>query len=120
MKNIEDKTTIGALQASLDRNSKQIRSDRARQIADTAKLRFRRKIEDMTMKLIEFQNNQDAILDMSPDNTHSIISATNFDADVFVTTTSKLAHDIFLTEQALNVLKIEYQRLFGEQPIINI
>lgn len=120
METTEQNTNKGALQASLDRNSKQIRSDRAKQIADTAKLRYRRKLEDMTMKLIEYRNNQEAVLDMSPDNTHSIISATNFDADKFVTASVEIAKSIDDLERAIAVLKIDYKRLFGELPVVNI
>lgn len=111
---------VGALQASLDRNSNKIRSDRAKTIADTARLKFRRKVEDIAMRLSELSANREALLDMSPDNAMSIINATNFNAEEFVNKMSDVAEQIFKTNMQLNILKEEYSRLFGEEVNVNI
>ena len=118
----KDKTTTeepkGALQQSLTRPGVKVRADRARQIASAAKLRYRRKLEDLHLSLREARDRQESIIDMSPDNSLSIISANEFDPNDFVSQNAELAKTIFQTEEAITVLSKDFERLFGEKPNI--
>lgn len=115
-----DKTNIGALQASLNRNSTKIRADRAKKIADTARVRYRRKLEDLELRLTELRDKQETIIDMSPDNSFSIVNANNFDPEEFVNENTKLAKEIYEITKHIEVYTDDYVRLFGETPNVNI
>lgn len=110
----------GALQASLTRPGSKIRADRARQIASSAKLRYRRKLEDLHLSLRESLDKQESIIDMSPDNSLSIINANDFDPNDFVDKNATLARHIHETREAIDVLQKDFERLFGETPNIAI
>lgn len=106
---------VGALQASLDRNSKQIRSDRAEQISQDTQLRFRRMIEDAILAIRNKERNRNSMLDLSPDSALSIISAKNYDPNAFVDDWVKLSLEIAKGEENLAVLKQQYKVLFGKE-----
>lgn len=110
----------GALQQSLDRNSKTIRKDRAQTISDTARLRYRRAIEDKHLSLRECKSQQDALIDMSPDNTMSIIRVADFDAEEFVKANADLARKIYDLSIVIEVMTADYKRLFGEDIVVAI
>ena len=63
---MEDIEVTGAFVASLKRNNKQIREDRATSIAEAAELRYKRTVEDLEMSLRRMKRDQDNMLDLSP------------------------------------------------------
>ena len=56
--------TKGAFLESLQRNNKQIRQDRAEAIAEDAELVFKRKVEDLEMKIKRMRRERDGMLDL--------------------------------------------------------
>lgn len=112
----EDNKIKGALQQSLDRNSKTIRADRAEQIADDTRLEYRRKIEDLQRDIKKLQRTNAALLDMSPDNTTSIISSKNFEPVDFVETRAQNSIEIYKKEKELEIVSKDFELLFGDKP----
>ena len=112
----EQDKKVGELQKSLDRNRSKIRADRAEQIADDTRIEFRRSIEDIAREIRRLRSSRSALLDMSPDNSMSIISVKEFSAENFVREASSIAKAIFNKQQELKVLSEEYEFLFGEKP----
>lgn len=104
----------GAFLSSLKRNNKQIRDDRATAIAEEAEVKFRRKVEDLEMSINNMKREQDAMLDMSPENAQSLILASDFKADEFVGKTIELGVKIRQEEIRMEVAKKQYVYLFGE------
>ena len=109
----KDEAVPGAFVASLQRNNKQIKSDRAEAIAEDAQLTYRRHIEDLQMKLKRMHRQQENMLDMSPDNTQSLMVAKDFDASGYVELDSDLALSIRNTEIRLELCQKRYDYLFG-------
>ena len=117
----EEETTVkavGALGEALDRNRKQIREERARQILRTTKTHYRRSIETPHLRLAELEEKQAALLDFHPDSALSIMSVKDFNSEEFVDSNKKLAKDIHDTKEALEVYTTNYMFLFGEPPNI--
>ena len=114
----EDKTVetvvMGELAQSLVRNSKQIKQNRAEEIAEDAELSFGRKIEDLRRDKKTVQRKRRAMLDMSPDNTYSFIRVDSFDAGGFVDADLKLGLELRELEIRLDVAEGSYKRLFGK------
>jgi len=104
----------GALGASLARNGSKIRADRAGQIADDARIEFRRKIEDLDRDIRRLRREKESLLDMSPDNEFSIISAKKFDVDEFINQTVSIKKNIHNKQILFDLLVEEYEFLFGE------
>ena len=84
----------GAFASSLKRTNKQIRDERARQIASSAERTFRRAIEDIEEALESKVLEKAAMLDMSPNNTQSILRADAIDSAKFVSRYSELSLEI--------------------------
>lgn len=108
-----EEETPGAFVASLKRNNKQIRSDRAASIAEDAQMAYRRGIEDLEMGIKRMQREQDNMLDMSPENAQSLILGKDFDANKYLELDSKLSLDIRNAEIKIDLAKTRYNFLFG-------
>jgi hypothetical protein len=104
----------GAFFASLRRNNKQIREDRAFAISEDAQLMYRREMEDLQVKIKRMRREQENMLDMSPDNAMSLKLATDFDASEFVRIDTKLGVDIRNAEIKLEICTARYNHLFGD------
>jgi len=107
------KIESGVFVNSLKRNNKEIKQDRAESILKEAKMIYKRRIENIEMELDKKTIEQNNLLDMSPDNAQSLISAKNFDASTFSEADMKLGMDMFWGQNALNVAKERYEYLFG-------
>jgi hypothetical protein len=103
----------GAFTATLKRNNDKIRADRAELIEDSAKLTYRRAVEDIEMEIKKLETKQKTMLDMSPDDTTTIINSQDFDADEYVTKDIELAKQIRNEKIKLEVVKERYGYLFG-------
>ncbi len=104
--------TEGAFVASLKRNNKQIKDDRATAIADMAQMRYRRQVEDMEMEIKCMRRDRDNMLDLSPDNTQSLMVAKNFNDAEFVKRDLELGIKIRNAEIALEIADTQYKHLF--------
>lgn len=107
-----DKKTEGAFVASLKRNNKAIREDRAAAIAEDAQVMYRRSVEDLELKLSKLRRDRENMLDLSPDNAMSLKLASDFDAAVFVAKDIELGIAIRNTEIAMVIAQDQYKHLF--------
>ena len=103
----------GAFVASLKRNNRQIRDDRAASIAEDAQMTFRRYIEDLEMKIKRLQRELENMLDMSPENAQSLILGKDFDAVTYVEREADVGLKIRNTEIKLEIARARYDYLFG-------
>jgi hypothetical protein len=108
----EQKGMGGAFVASLKRNNKQIKDDRAESIAEDAQMRYRRTVEDLDMAIKRMKRTRDNMLDLSPENSLSLMVASNFDSAKFVEEDIKLGIDIRNAEIKLKIAKAQYNHLF--------
>ena len=104
--------TGGAFASSLKRTNKEIREERARQIASSAERTFRRYIEDIEEALEEKLLLRAAMLDMSPSNTHSILRADAIDSTKFVSSYSEIGLEIRELKIKRQEAKRDYAFLF--------
>jgi hypothetical protein len=102
----------GAFVESLKRNNAKIREDRAIAITEEAEMKYKRKVEDLQMKLKQMKRERDNMLDLSPTNADSLVLATDFDGEQFVAKDLKLGVDIRNLEIQLDVAEKRYAILF--------
>jgi len=110
----ENSEPTGAFMDSLVRSNKQIKHDRAEVIAEDAQLRFKRVVEDMEMDLKRMQRERLNMLDLSPENAHSLMLGKDFDSESFVKKDLRLSVDMRNREIELGIAKERYAHLFGE------
>ena len=104
----------GAFIASLKRNNKQIRDDRAMAIVTTAELKYRRKVEDLELKIVEMERELENMLDLSPTNAQSLTLASDFNADDYIGKDLEVAVKIRNERIRLDVAKERFEHLFEE------
>lgn len=109
----EEKKTEGAFIASLKRNNKQIRDDRATAIADDAQIMYRRSVEDLEVKIKRMRRDRENMLDLSPENAMSLKLASDFNAADYVSKDIELGVKIRNAEIQLEIAKKQYEHLFG-------
>ena len=105
----------GAFLDSLVRNNKKIREDRAAAIGEDAELMYKRKVEDLQVKLNRMKRDRENMLDMSPDTAMSLKVASDFNADEFVDKDLILSVDIRNTDIELGIARSRYSYLFGKE-----
>jgi len=103
----------GAFVSSLTRNNKQIKRDRAVAIAEDAGLRYRREVEDLSIKVKRLRRQQENMLDLSPENSHSLMVAKDFDSAEYVQRDIELGIQIRETEIRFEIAKARWEYLFG-------
>lgn len=104
----------GAFISSLVRNNKQIKADRAATISRTARVIFKRKVEDLELEIQQMESDRENMLDLSPTNSMSLIVASDFKADDFATKDLKLSMEIRNAKIRLAVWKNRFEYLFGD------
>lgn len=107
------KELSGAFVSSLKRNNKEIKADRASAIAEDSQLVYRRRMEDLELSLKKLKRERDNMLDLSPDNAQSLILASNFNCEDFVSRDIDLGIKIRQAEITLEIAKQRYNYLFG-------
>ena len=105
----------GAFIDSLVRNNRKIREDRAQAIFEDAELIFKRKVEDLQVKLNRLKRSRENMLDLSPNSATSLIVAADFDAEAYVNKDMELGIEIRNTEIELDIAKRRYAYLFGKE-----
>lgn len=103
----------GAFLASVKRNNKQIRDDRAAAIVEDTQLVFKRKIEDLELSIKKMKREQENMIDLSPTNAQSLILASDFDSEKYITKEIDLGVKIRNVEITLEIAKVRYNYLFG-------
>ena len=102
----------GAFVGSLVRNNTKIKQDRAIVISEEAQIKYKRKVEDLEIKIKQMRRDRENMLDMSPTDTTSLIMASDFDGDNFVNRDLKLGVDIRNLEIQMEIAKDRYSYLF--------
>jgi hypothetical protein len=108
-----DEITKGAFVQSLKRNNKEIKAARAEAIAEDLQLVYKRKVEDLELKLKNLRRNQENMLDLSPENTYSLKIANEFDANKWTEDHLELGVKIRETEIKLDIARKQYEYLFA-------
>lgn len=103
----------GAFVSSLVRNSKTIKEDRAMAIFKNAEKHYRRQIEDVQSNIETMEAEREALLDMSPTNSQSLVLASDFNPNDFYDNDKKLTLSIREQKIVLAELQGRYQYLFG-------
>ena len=109
----ENSDIPGAFLSSLFRNNKQIRNDRAAAIAEDTELIYKRKIEDLELLIKKMKREQENMLDLSPTDAHSLVLASDFDCDSYVSKDIEIGVRIRNSEIKLEIAKKRYDYLFG-------
>jgi len=110
---VVDVPVQGAFYASLKRNNKQIRDDRAMAIAEDAQMIYRRTVEDLELSIRRMQRERESMLDLSPTHAQSLVLASDFDSGAFVQKDIDLGVQIRNASIKLDIAKAQYDHLFG-------
>ena len=103
----------GAFLASLVRNNRQIRNDRAQAIGEDTQLIYKRKVEDLELSVTKMKREQENMLDLSPENAQSLILASDFDSGLYADKDIELGVKIRNAEITLEIARNRYAYLFG-------
>ncbi len=99
---------------SLQRNNDQIREDRARIIGEDATLLYRRRVEDIELKIKRLEREQEGLTDISPLDRNSLTFA-DFQPEEFVQKDIELSLIIRNLNIQLEVTKARFEYLFGKK-----
>ena len=103
----------GRFMESLKRTNRQIKDERAASIFEDAQMTFRRYVEDLEVEIRRTERDRENMLDLSPENTHSLILGKDFDAKAYVEREAELGRKIFNLQIKLDMARERYQYLFG-------
>lgn len=111
---MEEQVTIpaGAFVESLYRGNKEIKKDRAEAIAEDVQTVYKRKVEDMELEMKRLIRKRENMLDMAPDNAHSLKPASDVNAVNFVEEDLRIGYDLKQLELRLEVARARYKYLF--------
>lgn len=77
----KEAATIGFVHESLQRNNKQIRSDRAASLAEDLEIGAKRQCEDLGRELRKLKRVRESMYDFSPSNAQSLVLAAEVDGE---------------------------------------
>jgi hypothetical protein len=97
---------------NLKRSNRQIKSDRALSIAEDAEMAYKRKVEDLEREVKRVNRDRANMLDLNAKDANSLIVASDFSADQFVTKDIELGLKLRNLEIQLEVAKASYKNLF--------
>lgn len=106
-------TVLGAFHESLVRTNRQIKADRAAAISEDVETVYRRKVEDLGLKIRRMKQTQSASLDFSPE-TAGTLKLQQIDAESFSDSDLKACRDIRDLEITYELAKVRYHYLFGK------
>ncbi|MGI9653043.1 hypothetical protein [Chryseobacterium sp. RLHN22] len=99
---------------SLQRNNDQIREDRARIIGEDAELIYRRRVEDIELKIKRLEREQEGLIDISPLDKNSLTFA-DFQPEAFVQKDIELSLIIRNLNIQLELTRKRFEYLFGKK-----
>lgn len=108
------KTKSGTFQAMLQRNNKQLREDRALEIAEDLEIAYSRRIEDREKEIKAIDRKMNRMLDITGDNIQTRMSSKDFEAEAFLDVREALIKDRAGSELILDRLKEDYNALFED------
>lgn len=103
----------GAFHESLVRTNRQIKSDRAAAISEDVETVYRRKVEDLGLKIRRMKQSQAASLDFSPESAGSL-KIQSIDAEAFSEGDLRAVREIRDLEITYELAKARYHYLFGK------
>ncbi|HBV17861.1 hypothetical protein [Chryseobacterium carnipullorum] len=98
---------------SLQRNNDQIREDRARTIGADSELIYRRRVEDIVLKIKRLEREQEALIDISPLDRNSLTFA-DFQPEAFVQKDIEYSLTLRNLNIQLEVAVKRFEYLFGK------
>ncbi|MDP5231195.1 MAG: hypothetical protein NWQ38_12455 [Cellulophaga sp.] len=98
---------------SLKRNNDQIREDRAKTIGADSELIYKRRIEDIDLRIKRLEREQDGLIDISPLDKNSLTFA-DFQPEEFVKKDMELSYTIRNLKIQLEVSIKRFEYLFGK------
>lgn len=99
---------------ALRRNNDQIREDRAKTIAEDSELIYKRRVEDIELKIKRLEREQEGAIDISPLDKNSLTFA-DFNPDDFVQRDIELSLKIRNLKIQFKIAKDRYEYLFGKK-----
>ncbi len=99
---------------SLQRNNDQIREDRARIIGEDAELIYRRRVEDIELKIKRLEREQEGLIDISPLDKNSLTFA-DFQPEEFVQKDIELLLIIRNLNIQLELTRKRFEYLFAKK-----
>lgn len=105
----------GVFLSSLKRNNKQIRESRAVSIAEDTETLYRRKIEDLRLRIRRLERQREDSLDLSPTNATNLKPAENYNPEQFVENDLKLIISIKNEKVRLEEAEKAFLWLFGKK-----
>jgi hypothetical protein len=109
----EATATQGAFMESLKRNNRKIRDDRAQAIGEDTQLIYKRLMEDLELSIRKMEREQENMLDLSPTDAQSLVLASDFDSNEYVSKDVELGVKIRNAGIKLEVAQKRYNYLFG-------
>ncbi len=103
----------GVFFASLVRNNKKIRADRAASINDETTTLFKRTVEDIALEIKKLKRERESMLDLSPTSADSLVLASDFNSKGFVEKDLELGVKIRNLEIKFEIAQNRYNYLFG-------
>ena len=110
---LSDTPQEGAFADSLKRNNRKIRDDRAEAIQEECEMDFKRYKEDVAMQVRRKTRERDNMLDMSPENSMSLMVAKDFDSIEFVKREMAIGVELRELNIKLEIAEQRYNFLFG-------
>lgn len=98
---------------SLQRNNDQIREDRARTIGADSELIYRRRVEDIELKINRLEREQEGLIDISPLDRNSLTFA-DFQPEAFVQKDIEYSLTLRNLNIQLEVAVKRFEYLFGK------
>ena len=111
---VEEAPKVGTFHASLVRNNKKIRDDRAMEILEAAQLTYKRAVEDLELSIKKMERDRRGLLDLSPTDAQSLVMASDFNENEYTSKDINLGIKIYNAKLKLQVARIQYVELFGD------
>lgn len=99
---------------SLQRNNDQIREERAQIIGEDAELIYKRRVEDIELKIKRLEREQEGLTDVSPLDKNSL-TFSDFQPEAFVQKDIELSLTIRNLNIQLELTRNRFEYLFGKK-----
>jgi len=113
---IPEDASHGRFLGSLVRSNRQIKAGRAESMADSTKIVYRRRVEDLVAKVKKLKRESIDALDLSGDSALSLKMISNYDENAWVQADVERRMEIRNTMIQLSAVYAGYADLFGASP----
>ena len=113
---IPEDASHGRFLGSLVRSNRQIKAGRAESMADSTKIVYRRRVEDLVAKVKKLKRESIDALDLSGDSALSLKMISNYDENAWVQADVERRMEIRNTMIQLSAVYAGYADLFGATP----